>query len=99
MYSLYVLTVSDYTAIATYEPLEVTCDGLDNDCDSKVDYISTNLASRQGGPCLGLWQKCSQLPNGTFSTVDDYSTIPNFQFNETACDNYDNDCTASNILK
>lgn len=58
--------------------------------------MTGNTLTRQGGPCFGKLKRCI---NGTgksqpikslpFVVLDDYSQIPQFEWNETSCDAYE----------
>ena len=80
----------DYTRIQTYEAEEVTCDGLNNDCDLNVDEgVTAPLASKQIGVCLGSRQVCNGFQG--FGEPD-YTQIANYELSESTCDGIDNDC-------
>jgi uncharacterized delta-60 repeat protein len=81
----------DYAAIAGYEADEATCDGVDNDCDGRVDEgLVAPPASRQAGVCAGAVQVCA----GAAGWVDpDFGA--QFEADETRCDGLDNDCDGS----
>jgi len=74
-----------------YEPVELSCDGLDNDCDGLADNgLPLQLCSAQEGVCAGsvktcggenLWQECGPAEYG-----------PDFEAVEVTCDYKDNDC-------
>ncbi|TNE89456.1 MAG: hypothetical protein EP330_11205 [Deltaproteobacteria bacterium] len=80
----------DYTAIATYEGTEVSCDGLDNDCSGQADDLDgAPDASEQRGVCAGAKQVC----DGSGGFVDpDYTTLADYETDEASCDGLDNDC-------
>ena len=79
-----------YALIAGFELDEVSCDGLDNDCDGFDDEnLSTLLSNLQHGVCEGMTKICDG--SGGWQEPD-YGTLPTFQLNETYCDGLDNDC-------
>jgi uncharacterized protein (TIGR03382 family) len=85
------LVEPDYALIPGYEDLEVTCDGLDNDCDGLVDEdLIAPDATLQDGLCAGAVQVCA----GADGWVDpDYAAYdPDYEEVEATCDALDNDC-------
>ncbi len=80
----------DYTQLADYEGIEARCDGLDNDCNGLVDDgVMLAPADRQLGVCIGAIKVCAG-PAGI--QEPDYTSIPGYELNESACDGLDNDC-------
>ena len=80
----------DYDQLAGYEPNEVTCDGLDNDCDGRIDAGAFAPGALQAvGICAGMRQICA----GADGWVEpDYAAVPGFEAVEITCDGLDNDC-------
>jgi hypothetical protein len=80
----------DYAERPGYEAVEVSCDGLDNDCDGAADFgLVPPPAINLQGLCAGL----SQLCIGEFGWVDpDPGPVPGYEFEELTCDGLDNDC-------
>jgi len=65
------------------------CDGVDNDCDGQIDEsLTPPAADNQNGICSGAVKTC----NGVSGWVNDYSSVPSYQAEESNCDNKDNDC-------
>ncbi len=82
--------VCSYDRVVGYEPgIEVTCDGLDNDCDGQSDE-----AWPVGEPCDG--PDSDLCPNGTWTCKSDHQSVE--CVNETVvaiqevCNGLDDDC-------
>ncbi len=83
----------DYTAVADYEADELSCDGLDNDCDGEVDEPEVleegALAALQDGVCRDARLRCVA---GAWEEPD-YTAVAGHEESETTCDDgSDNDC-------
>jgi hypothetical protein len=80
----------DYTLIPGYEATEVSCDGLDNDCDGQADNgLASPAADMQDGVCFGAIKVCDGV-NGWIEP--NYSSITGYEADEVTCDGLDNDC-------
>jgi hypothetical protein len=78
--------------VANYEPLEVSCDNLDNDCDGMTDegLVSSTACARSVGVCSGAFAVCRDGSIEAVCTSASYGV--NFEPSEASCDGLDNDC-------
>jgi len=75
---------------STWEQTELTCDGLDNDCDGTPDNgLPAVPCTLQLGVCAGSVAPCS---GGTLTSCGPAQYGPLYEANETSCDFVDNDC-------
>jgi hypothetical protein len=84
---------SDYlTHSPSYERIESSCDGLDNDCDGRIDNVSVGVLEpcyEQRGVCLGSVAPCGSTSCGPL----EYAAFsPDYEQVERTCDGLDNDC-------
>ncbi len=74
----------------TYEATELTCDGLDNDCDGSVDeQLAAQPCTLQQGVCAGATRRCV---SGQWQTCGATEYGTNYEVTESRCDGLDNDC-------
>ena len=66
-----------------YEPDEITCDTLDNDCDGVVD---------EGCNCKHLMKADGVCAQAVRDDRNQCPPPPNYESNERSCDGLDNDC-------
>jgi len=82
----------DYSAVPNYESSETSCDGLDNDCDGKVDFELDREAIDEcpkEGVCASA-QINVVCEDGEWKC--DFSQVTGYEAEETLCDGLDNDC-------
>jgi hypothetical protein len=77
-----------------YESIEVTCDGLDNDCDNSVDEgLIGQLCPLKTGVCAGSREICENGSWQPCSGQESYGS--SYELVETTCDYLDNDCDSA----
>ncbi len=82
--------VCDYSGVPGFEEIEVSCDGLDNDCNGLTDDdLLAPPLPKKPGLCKQLAVVC-QGTSGWGS--QDPAALPGYQTQESACDGQDNDC-------
>ena len=76
--------------ILDYEAQELSCDGVDNDCDQRIDEdLTAPLADEQQGICAGSQQRCL----GEIGWVNpSLNSLDHYEAEELTCDALDNDC-------
>ncbi len=80
----------DFSAVASYEATETSCDGKDNDCDGKTDeqVVPAYGTCKRTGVCAGL-----QPPScDAGKWLCHYTKASDYEETETKCDGKDNDC-------
>jgi hypothetical protein len=77
--------------VCTPDGMADLCDGLDNDCDERIDEGPDGAGAVAPGPCAtGQTGICAE---GTRQCIDGMIVcIPNFSPAEEVCDGLDNDC-------
>ncbi|GMV41090.1 MAG: hypothetical protein AMXMBFR64_28060 [Myxococcales bacterium] len=76
---------------AKYEPTELTCDGLDNNCDGTADNgLPPHPCPNQVGVCAGSFATCGGAAGWATCGATQYGAA--WQSSETTCDSLDNDC-------
>ncbi|MFT7620975.1 MAG: hypothetical protein ACI9WU_000136 [Myxococcota bacterium] len=93
--------VCNYDAVGGYEPLEVSCDAIDNDCDGATDEDVTWKGNLFGTPCVGVgacasgFVECSSSLDPELASTATCSTNPDGSASEAVaevCDLKDNNC-------
>jgi len=80
----------DYRLLPGYEAVEVSCDGLDNDCDGQTDEgLIAPTQPGAKGVCVGVPMVCGGAAGWQ---APDWSTVSGYEVVEVSCDGLDNDC-------
>jgi hypothetical protein len=83
----------DYSAVKDYSPIELTCDGVDNDCDGTPDDqetfptvdVAAACAGKAKGVCLGGTPdgvRCVKAPGGDYDFACTYKNVGDFVVEE-----------------
>ncbi|MFT7579277.1 MAG: hypothetical protein ACI9MR_000940 [Myxococcota bacterium] len=99
--------VCGFESVDEWEAAEVSCDGLDNDCDGRVDSADSTFVAAatpplcvlQSGVCAGAAGTPERCTQGAWAdcTAADY-TLHSSRYEgaaERSCDGADNDCDGS----
>jgi len=80
-----------YDEVPDYEPIEKTCDAIDNDCDGQTDEELTGVAQ---STCLkvGLCAAGVKAVCGAGVWTCDYSGVAGYEVVEATCNGKDDDC-------
>ena len=75
-------------------PVIETCNGLDDDCNGKIDdNLTPKPCANQVGQCKGTVARCGGTKGWLSCEEADYrKTFSEFEVKETLCDGIDNDC-------
>lgn len=77
-----------------FEERELSCDGLDNDCDASIDEaLESPLSDLQSGVCEAALKLCLGEEGWINPSYAEYSEA--FEELEVSCDTLDNDCDGS----
>ena len=81
--------ICSWDGVTGYESKEVSCDGLDNDCNGKTDDgVEPGAATcKRAGVCTGL-----PAPTCSAGAWDCHYSGADYEAAETKCDGKDNDC-------
>jgi len=67
------------------------CDGVDNDCNGKIDDgLVAPACAKTSGVCAGSHKLCGGAAGWSACTASDYGA--SYEAKETSCDGKDNDC-------
>lgn len=79
----------DYSKIKNYESIEVTCDGIDNNCDGEIDdNLTAPKNINQNGVCKDSLMACM----GKQGWAESYDNIENYSKLDDTNDKLDNNC-------
>ncbi len=84
--------ICDYGAVAGFEPYELSCDGIDNDCNGKTDDELSKPAAQSWG-VKGVCVLAVKVCHGAAGWQEPVAAeVKGFEAAEVSCDGLDNDC-------